>query len=119
MSKDIWSPAALTDLPRLCRKYLEEMKLSTYQYAKNCDVSISEVYEVIDEKKIPRIDIAQKMIEGFGMTASDFFNTNAGERVLSPVEIEFRKAANKLSEEQLDRAISYLKYLATNPSEGE
>ncbi len=57
------------------QQLLDERDWTGYKLAKECDISLSTFYNMMDRDTMPKIETLERMCEGFHITMQEFFAT--------------------------------------------
>ena len=104
----------MTELNPLDRiqELCDERNWSYYQLAKVSGIAYSTLSTMINKHNMPSLPTLQKLCAGFGISITDFFETDRSSNGLTEEQAQCLELFTALSPEDKALAISYLKGLS-------
>lgn len=109
LSRVVHKPMTMDDVPARCYQLLEEAGLSRYKLAKMSGIPRSTLYNMLDGKSVPSIEIIQRISNAFHITLQQFFSPEiAFEHEFTGMQIEVAGKTDLLTAEQAIRLLGFI-----------
>jgi len=109
LSRVVHKPMTMDDVPARCYQLMEAEGISRYRLAKRSGIPVSTLYNMLDGKSVPSIEIIQRVCDAFRITLQQFFSPEiAYEHEFTGIQIEVAKKTDQLTAEQAIRLLGFI-----------
>ena len=109
LTRVVHKPMTMDDVPARCYQLMAAEEISRYRLAKRSGIPISTLYNMLDGKSVPSIEIIQRICDAFHITLQQFFSPEvAYEHEFTGIQIEVANKTDQLTAEQAIRLLGFM-----------